>query len=274
LKLAFYAPDGAGDKQIVAAVMAGAARHGDEVVYIPTYRYDGVTADADAAACYGVRASTRIILDAWRRAGKQTLFFDKGYWGRGLYTRVAVNAWQPTAYFRRGRDGGRLAKSGLAIRPGRDTKRPGRTIYAATTQTWCDFYDLGPSRALDEVIVAALAGLLGGGVVYRPRPAYAKKHPELCLPIAGSALSDPEVPLAEALKECGLLVTLGSNAAVEALAAGVPVLVLGDNPCAMMNMTLSDREPFFNDLAWCQWTLDEYLSGEAWAEIKAALRTE
>lgn len=266
MKIAFYAPDGAGDKLLVAAVMGGAARYGDEVVFIPVHEYAGVVEDADAAGCYGVRASTRIILDAYRRAGKRTLMFDKGYWGRGVYTRVAVDAWQPTKYLKRGCPRDRLDKTGLVIKPW-SRNRDSYIIYAATTQTWHDFYDLGPARALDELIVSLLCWK-SLYVAYRPRPAYAKKHPELCGPIAGAELST--LALDEDLARCETLVTLGSNIAIDALAAGVTVRVLGDHPCQAFHQ-FGTREEFFSDLAHCQWTLDEYHSGEAWADIKSVM---
>lgn len=273
MKVIFYAPDGAGDKQLVAAVMSGAKRHGDQVEYVPVEQYSGVVEEADAVACYGVRASTRIICEAYRRAGKRTLYFDKGYWGRGTYTRVAVDAWHPTKYFHCKRSEERLRKSGIDLAKRQLLDRPGDVLYAATTQTWCDFYDLGPGRALDELLVAMLCGVYPGRVKYRPRPGYAKKHPELGRPIDGAFYSDWETPLADELAKCERLVTIGSNAAVEALAAGVDVLVLGDNPCRLLNGAAStaDRRAFFADLAWCQWTLDEYLSGEAWADVKATI---
>ena len=277
MKVAFYAPDGAGDKLLVAAVMAGAKRHVDEVVYVPTYRYDGVIAGVDAAACYGVRASSRIILEAYRRAGKRTLFFDKGYWGRGVYTRVAIDAWQPTAYFQRGLSDERLRASNLEVPP-REAPRDGIVLYCATTQTWHDFYDLGPARAWDEMIVRLLAETHGAEkVVYRPRPAYAVKHPELCGPIDGVSISSG-CPLADELPRCYRVVTIGSNAAIEAAAAGVPVKVLGDNPCRLLNgvreFALKNRRQFFADLAWWQWTLEEYLSGEAWKFLKSVMSAE
>lgn len=273
MRIAFYSTEGQGDKLLVAAVKGGAARHGDEVLFIDIARWDRVMEDADAAAAYGIRASTRIILDAYRRAGKRTIYFDKGYWGRGIYTRVAVDAWQPTAYFRaveRGDD--RLDKAGPDLR---DVTHGDKIIYAATTQTWCDFYNLGCARVLDEMIVRMLAlSHRNRVVVYRPRPGYARKHPELCTPIEGSELSDIARPLREELDGCSLLVTLGSNAAIEARAAGVETLVLGDNPAVVLNGVVEGRvevHEFFCALSWCQWTLDEYLSGEAWAEIRRAM---
>lgn len=271
MQVVFYAPDGTGDKLLVAAVMGGAEAHGDEVQYVCAENYRGVVVAADAAACYGVRASTRIILDAYRRAGKKTLYFDKGF-VRGNYTRVAVDAWQPQVELQPDRSDDRLQASGLQLKPMRRVEE-GSVIYAATTQTWVDFYNLGPARGLDEIIVRLLCAQYPGRVVYRPRPAYAKKHPELCGPIDGARLSDPTIPLVSELEGCDLLVTLGSNAAVEARAAGVKTLVLSDNPMKWLNGSHDEalRDKLFRKLAYCQWTLSEYLSGEAWSELKPLL---
>jgi len=272
MKIIFYAPDGVGDKLLVAAVMGGAARHGDDVRFVVLSEYRGVIAEADVAACYGVRASSRIILDAYRRAGKRTLFFDKGYWGRGNYTRVAIDDWHPRFDWLREGARERLVASGLELCAPR-ALADRNVIYAATTQTWCDFYDLGPARALDEIIVQLLSRQYPSRVVYRPRPAYAVKHPELCTAIAGAMLSNPATPLTLALEDCDLLVTLGSNAAVEARAAGVETCVLGEHPLRWLNgrRNAADVENLFAQLAYWQWTLEEYLSGDAWACIRRHL---
>lgn len=148
-------------------------------------------------------------------------------------------------------------------------------VYAATTQTWHDFYNLGRSRELDAGVITLLASLYPGRVVYRPRPTYAIKHPELCLPIGGATLSRHRA-LVDELRHAELLVTLGSNAAVEALALGVPTIVLGDNPCRVMNGAPNNwveaRERLFNALSMCQWRLDEYASGVGWNHIQALLQ--
>lgn len=269
MKIVFYAPDGSREKLLVASVLTGALRHGDEIGFVPIEQYAGVVSGADACACYGVRASTRIICEAYRAAGKRFVYFDKPYWGRGDYVRFAVDAWQPTAYFLQGHDATRLRRSGLELRYPVTLGRA--TLYAATAQTWADFYCLGSLRALEEALVKVLVATQEH-VLYRPRPGYRVRHPELCEALGGAELA-PDVPLAELLLKCSFLVTLGSNAAIEAAIYSVPVLVLGDNPAALLNANAPrvTREQFFSDLAWCQWTADEWLSGEAWAEVRRVM---
>lgn len=281
MKVVFYAPEGSYEKQLVAAVQGGAAAHGDEVVYRSVGSYAGVEAGADVAACAAVRASSRMVLEDYRRAGRRTLFFDKGYWGRGVYTRVAIDAWQPRALPERPDD--RLAASGLSLAGWRSSEAGHPVIYCGTTQTWHDFHDLGSARAVDEMWVRWLVEACGSRPVrYRPRPAYAKKHPELCGPIEGAALSTG--PLADELAAgCHVLVTIASNAAIEALAAGVKVMVMGEHPARALSsrsieMPLAPsaerRQRLFAALAWCQWTLAEWWSGEAWSSLREDLKAE
>lgn len=84
-------------------------------------------------------------------------------------------------------------------------------------------------------------------------------------------------PLAHDLRDCWCVVTWSSNAATEALLAGLPAIVCGPAHilAAVCNRHLEDavepvrrlREPAFERLAWSQWTLDEIASGEPFARL-------
>ena len=79
-----------------------------------------------------------------------------------------------------------------------------------------------------------------------------------------------EGSLATVLQDAWCLVTHSSNAAVDALLQGVPVITLGKsavNPVSwhwkhMETPEWYDREPVFWGLAYHQWTLDEMRRGE------------
>lgn len=82
--------------------------------------------------------------------------------------------------------------------------------------------------------------------------------------------------LHDELDESGRVVTWSSNASVEALIAGVPVVTLSEmaitRPVSAHSLDApdwrGDRLPFLSWLAYRQWTLAEYASGEAWAWLR------
>jgi len=77
-------------------------------------------------------------------------------------------------------------------------------------------------------------------------------------------------PFSEAIKQAAVVVTFNSNAGVDALIAGVPVYAEDEGSMAYntashtVGQTLfPDRRQWAHDLAYCQWTPDEYRSGLA-----------
>ena len=71
------------------------------------------------------------------------------------------------------------------------------------------------------------------------------------------------------------MVTHSSNAAVDAVVAGVPVVTLGNSACGPVSWTWADienpfwpdREPWAWNLADNQFTIEEMKSGEAWNAV-------
>ena len=85
-----------------------------------------------------------------------------------------------------------------------------------------------------------------------------------------------EGSLFDLFRDAWCLVTHASNAAVDAVIAGIPVFTLG--PSAARPMGLSDlskidtpvypdREQWLNGLAYNQWNLDEFRRGELWEHM-------
>ena len=85
--------------------------------------------------------------------------------------------------------------------------------------------------------------------------------------------------LQEDLQDCYAVVAYNSNSLVEALLAGVPVYVLGPGAVAagmgytelteetIDNPLFPDREQFFADLAYRQWTIPEFEQGLPWLHL-------
>lgn len=80
------------------------------------------------------------------------------------------------------------------------------------------------------------------------------------------------IPLYKDLTNAWALVTHSSNVAVDAVLAGVPVIVAPTNPCAPVGRTdweveypvTPEREPWLNSLSCQQFNIGEMQSGEAW----------
>lgn len=281
MKFAFYVSEKDRNWGLAEAVAESAAVHGDEVEIIPQRMFQGVRGDADGGACLGVKRAGKRLLGAHLQAGRHFLFFDKGYLDRANYVRVAIDAWQPLAYFRSARPPDRFERFRLKV----DTRRNGEEIlFAGSSQKYANFHDLGDATKYAERIIHKLRRKTSRPIVYRPKPSWAAHHPDECKPIEGTRFSSPGTPISEELKNCHLLVTHGSNAAVDALLAGVPVMALGSGVFNDMSMgedygkievpyfpSREKRLQFFYDLAYCQFTLKEFKSGEAWAELRSIL---
>jgi hypothetical protein len=83
--------------------------------------------------------------------------------------------------------------------------------------------------------------------------------------------------LHEDLKGAHCLVTHGSNAAVEAVIMGCPVLVHSDSAASLVGLTdiskieepiYPDRQPWLNSLAHCQYTENEMCNGKLWRTLE------
>lgn len=83
-------------------------------------------------------------------------------------------------------------------------------------------------------------------------------------------------PIAEQLKNCHAVVVYASNASVDAVLNGVPVFNLGPavtTPIGLQDLRkietpiYPERQPFFNSLAYAQFTIEEFENGFAWKTI-------
>ena len=103
--------------------------------------------------------------------------------------------------------------------------------------------------------------------MYRPKPSWRDARP-----IQGTIWSPPEQTIHDALKDAWALVTMYSNAAIDALAAGIPVyaedgvakalsissLTEIDNP---PEFSIKERRQFLADVGYCHWTKAEISDG-------------
>ncbi len=244
-------------KQVATAMMDGIGRCGD-VAYahpVDAPRLKG----ADVGVCYGWNRHAQY--DTYPRF----VYADLGYWHRDTHYRLVVGAWSPERYVRANLSRSRLDRLGVQVQPwrtGGDT-----IVIAGSTGKSCIEHGIG-YRAWEARVASQLRDC-GKRVVYRPKPTDRNRAPL-------KGVEYDEGPLAETLSRACALVTHHSNAAVDALVAGVPVHCetgvaaafsipleqVANPPC------LEGREQFLSDVAWLNWSVDEMRSGAAWAHMK------
>ena len=268
--------------EIGRALQAGFVKHGDEVEIRPTAGYSGPQPGTQLAVMVGVKGQSKKIFEDHRMSARHTLLVDKSYFGRGEYYRLSLDGFQPYYAHLTPRDPARFEGLRLDLKPMRAEGR--HVIYAGSSQKYCDWHDLGDVNNFARDVCHQVNKTTRGRreLYYRPKPSWAAGHMEDVQQIQHTIFSGPGETLASRLPSCQALVTHGSNAAIEAIIAGIPVvLVSREGACAAWTLAEKALEnierPFFPsderrrqvfaDLAWCQFTLAEIASGVFWETL-------
>jgi len=319
MKIVFYAADKPREHMLANALKLGARIHGDEleirrtgefgeVLEGPERKYPGPTPDTDVACCFGVKGRSREIYEMHRGMGIATLMFDKGYTrdkgenGHTLYSRISVNAPDPTAYMMLTR---RSAIRWLKIErnmPMLERRPNGHVLICSSSEKYHEFHRLGAPNDWAIGLVSKIKKLCGNQIIYRPKPSStqnqfgivdtddpaelraALEHYNAVLirnkSVAGAAFSNGASKIGDALRGCHVVVTHGSAASMDAIMHGVPVIALGGAVARPIAETELDKieKPFMPteaqrlmwcwNMAYCQWTAEELRSGEAWICLK------
>lgn len=218
---------------------------------------DGGPLQPGAVALWGSPRLWPLLQQA--RAERRTWYYgDKGYFGRGTFFRITRNRFQ--------HDGSGIARPkrwsalGLEIQPWRTS---GLHIVVCPNGH-------GQYRLFGLDAVAWIREVVGELARHTDRP----------VRIRWRTTKAGAWPLSEDLKNAWAVVVWTSNAAVDALVAGVPVFVQSTDSAAYHlgtpDLTRIERpvEPsdeerlrFFQVLAANQWTLEEIEKGVAWIQM-------
>lgn len=195
-----------------------------------------------------------MLLEAQAK-GIDFYYGDKGYFERNTYIRLTRNAYQHDGRGAASPD--RFRRFNIPIRPWRTTGR--HIVVCPNSPGYFRLFGMHADTWL-ETVRADLARVTDREIRVRWKPDVRHR------------------PLEVDLIDAWAVVVFSSNAAVEALLAGVPVFVLAPF-CAAARMGLStiasietpyypdDREAFASALAANQWTLDEMARGDAWRAL-------
>lgn len=277
MKITFYHRNDPFEPPFISDFIAGARVVGDTTITADLDRFTAVPDDSDIAVFVGVRGKTREVVDAYRALGRRTIILDKGairFRNRSTHRRVYLDGGTALAYlnrFRR-RDPSRWQAFGCELAPMREEVPRAHIVYANNSQKVHDYWRLGSAEELAEQTVKQLQKMAPTRkIVFRPKPR-ALDFRE----IEGAELSLKPHTIEDALVGAHCLVTHTSHCTVNALMMGIPVVALMPNPAKnvagkFIEQALAppipseeDRYSFFCNMAWAQWSPDEFKDGTMW----------
>lgn len=240
------------------AFAEGLRRHGWQAELSTVYR------PADMVVFWGVRKQDCI---AQQRRHGEVCVLERGYVGdRFQWTSVSFG----------GRLNGNAEFRGQINDPSRWEKH-----FAGLMKPWRrqDGYALIMGQVLSDMSMRGLAPLKvwaqaadalrssGWDVLFRPHP---KDRRQTRLRGVSTALGSMDTALGGA----ALVVTINSNAGVDAVLAGVPSVTLDEGAMAwpvtsheVGDLVMPDRSAWAHALAWKQWLPEEMASGACWEAI-------
>jgi len=261
---------------VVDALQRGIAQRPDDHVYIELEEnYKGPIKEADVVCFYGLAGNLMQIFKDYRAMGTQTVFLDLGVWGRKGekypdYHRVAINDYQPTAYFQQGATPERFLVFERQIQPWQYDGE--EILVAGMSERASQVWGLGHATDHARAMIEEIRRHTNRPIAYRSKPSWME-----AVPIEGTRYAMG--PLNEELRKAWMVITYRSNVSVDGLIAGVPCIVLGDHPALVMShndltriedpLRLPDpaRLQFCSDLAWQQFSLREMRTGYMWKTI-------
>ena len=304
LKITLYLSDKPREYAIGDALAAGFRKHGDIVDVIATQDFVRPDWETQLAVIIGIKAHSKRIMEEYRRGGRHCMLVDKSYFGRTEYVRLSVDGFQPAYAHAKPRPADRWQKIADEFRIELQPRRAAGgdyLIYAGSSQKYCDWHELGDVSEFATSTCHAINKQTHSDIklLYRPKPSWVAGHAADVRLVPETEFSGPDVKLGKLLPDCAALITHGSNAAVEAIIGGVPVIVLSRGACAAESVAgkkiealrfvrIGDFSPEFPtdaqriqwlaDLAYCQFNVEELTNGTAWEIIapntmKAGLQT-
>lgn len=264
----YYANSNRRSRIVAYAMHAGAQNLGIKADMLRSASYRGRVTH-DVAIFYGLADGLRNVFEDYKRKHR-AVYIDLGYWGRRKlsrydgYHKLSVNSRHPVAYFQNvPHTSERFDRFRINIQPWR---KKGRHILVAGMSAKAAHAENLKPEEWERETIARLMEVTDRPIVYRPKPNW----PEARL-IPGSRMQK-DVHLSEALKNCHALVTHHSNAAIDAILAGVPCICMGGLASVLSSQDLAmiehlptpdGRAQWAADIAFTQYSVDEMAEGKA-----------
>lgn len=277
------------ETNLAKAIKNGARAHGDEVeIRVVPDEGSVEVRDCDLVCKCGVKS--RFWFEEYAKAGIPWLYFDKGYIRERAetqwleYWRMSVNSHHPIAFLSSAKkDQARADGMEFRFSPWRDDRGKHIVVDGGSTKNFA-FNGLGDRDQRMRRLIKRIEEISPGRpIIYRPKPsskdATAIEGTEYARGRAGVHVKD----LRPDLERAHVVITYNGAICYDANRVGVPSIVLGSGPARPISSTSLDdlehprlatdeqRQQWINNLAWCQFKMNEYRDGTAWGIVKEML---
>lgn len=276
MSITFFASGNRRARTLYGAFAQGLSRHGLNMDVAHADNYTGI--QSDVAVFYGLVGNLKRLYHEYRAAGKTTIFFDLGYWGRlddGRYLgyhRVVVNGLHTVINGDQFYPDDRVEKFNINLHP---MKRKGSHIVLAGQSAKASWvYDLEPEE-WEHKAIQKIRKETEMPIYYHPKLSWRDAKP-----IDGT-IYWPQ-PIDELLDDAWALVTHHSNSSLLALSKGVPIFIEDgiasgelygrSNISQLMGPQYPDLltlRNLFSGAAYWQWKVSEIAEGSLWGYLKS-----
>lgn len=269
-------------RAVADAVQVGALSAGELAWKFDRTTPEWLNQDLDIVVVFGIGGDAKQVWDAYPKAIRVLL--DKPYVrraqrkGQHRYSvvRVSVNDFQPLAYFQKiPRPADRW--NALGIRLTSRAKFGSCVLLDGASNKYCLWNGLGDWTVWGQEMVNRIRQHTDLPIIYRPRPSH-----NLAPKVEGAELS--EGPLSDDFDRARVVVSHGGNIGFDAVVSGLSHFAIGNSAARPVSETSwfevgrpslpknSERLQWLYDLAYTQWTLDEFESGAAWSYIRSVVK--
>lgn len=291
MKVAYYLrqPDNEDHKRVAHSVMRGVTVTGDKpLLFTKGANVAAIAHEHDVLVFWGIGGDAKQVQDTFKRYGKRTVILDKPYTRnppgcedkpRYWMSRVSVDTLHPTSYFqRKPRNPDRWANLRIPVKPYllKHMSNRGFILFDGASNKYCLWQDLPPWPEWGQQIVDKIGEHTKRIIVYRPRPSH-----NLAPIVHRASLSTR--PIEEDFAYAGIVVSHGGNIGYDSVIRGIPHFAIGDSAARPLSQTdwskldqpymptEEQRDQWLWDLAYCQWSIDEFAEGTAWRYVRETL---
>lgn len=232
---------------------------------------------ADAAVIWslswaGKMRSNQAVFDHYRQRSRDVLIIEVGLLNRGYYWKVGLNGTVPRHHLATGSGTGRSQLLGVDLKPWRNSR--GQDILICPQRSRSGLWENMPEiETWIQNTIDRIRQHSDRRIVVRPHPRQKLRwHPAGCTVISALPVVNTydDFNFTQALDQAWAVVNHNSHTGTQSIIQGIPAFVDGTSPAAPVanldfsaieNPMMPDRQDWFDDLCWTEFSIKEIQQG-------------